>query len=44
MMIVQLAAELDKATLEVALRIVPLEWWEERLGTAATIANTGTRI
>ena len=43
-MIVQLAAELDKATLEVALRIVPLEWWEERLGTAATIANAGTRI
>jgi len=44
MMIVQLAAELDKATLEVALRIVPLEWWEERLGTAATIADAGTRV
>ena len=42
MMIVQLAAELDRATLEVALRIVPLEWWEERLGTASTIhAGTG---
>ena len=43
-MIVQLAVELDKATLEVALRIVPLEWWEERLGTAATIADVDTRI
>ncbi len=43
LIIVQLAADLDKATLEIALRIVPLEWWEERLGTAATIANTATR-
>lgn len=42
-MITQLAAELDKATLEVALRIVPPEWWEERLGTATTIANADTR-
>lgn len=44
MVIVQLAADLDRATLEVALRIVPLEWWEERLGTAATIADAGPRI
>lgn len=41
--IAQLAAELDRATLEVALRIVPLEWWEERLGTPPTIADAGTR-
>jgi hypothetical protein len=44
MMIAQLGAELDKATLEVALRIVPLAWWEERLGTPPTIADAGTRI
>lgn len=30
--ITQLAEELDRATLELALRIVPLEWWEARLG------------
>lgn len=43
-MIAQLAAELDTATLEVAVRIVPLEWWEERLGTAPTIAQPARRI
>jgi hypothetical protein len=32
--ITQLAEELDRATLELALRIVPVEWWEERLGTS----------
>jgi hypothetical protein len=31
--ITQLAEELDRSTLELALRIVPLEWWEARLGT-----------
>jgi hypothetical protein len=31
--ITQLAEELDRTTLELALRIVPLEWWEARLGT-----------
>ena len=41
-MITKLAAELDKATLEVALRIVPLEWWEERLGTPPTIVGVQT--
>jgi hypothetical protein len=30
--ITQLAEELDRATLELALRIVPVEWWEARLG------------
>jgi hypothetical protein len=29
----QLAEELDRSTLELALRIVPVQWWEERLGT-----------
>jgi hypothetical protein len=32
--ITQLAERLDRATLELALRLVPLEWWEARLGTA----------
>ena len=31
--ITQLAEELDRSTLELALRLVPVEWWEERLGT-----------
>jgi hypothetical protein len=31
--ITQLAEELDRSTLELALRIVPVEWWQERLGT-----------
>jgi hypothetical protein len=31
--ITQLAEELDHATLDLALRIVPVQWWEERLGT-----------
>jgi hypothetical protein len=30
--ITQLAEELDRTTLQVALRIVPVEWWESRLG------------
>jgi hypothetical protein len=33
--IVQLADQLDRGTLELALRIVPVEWWETRLGTTA---------
>jgi len=32
--IAQLAEELDRSTLELALRIVPVQWWEERLGTS----------
>jgi hypothetical protein len=31
--IVQLAAALDQGTLELALRIVPVQWWEARLRT-----------
>jgi hypothetical protein len=31
--IAQLAEELDRTTLELALRIVPIEWWAARLGT-----------
>jgi uncharacterized membrane protein len=32
--ICQLAEELDRTTLELALRIVPVQWWETRLGTS----------
>jgi hypothetical protein len=31
--ITQLAQSLDQGTLDVALQIVPVEWWKERLGT-----------
>jgi hypothetical protein len=33
--IAQLAEELDRETLVLALRIVSVDWWRERLGTAA---------
>jgi len=33
--IAQLAEELDRSTLAKAFRIVPFDWWEARLGTAA---------
>jgi hypothetical protein len=33
--ITQLAESLDRGTVEVALRIVPVQWWHERLGTTA---------
>lgn len=33
--IAQLAEELDRGTLELALRLVPVEWWTARLGTTA---------
>jgi hypothetical protein len=32
--ITQLAEELDRETLPFALRVVPIEWWEARLGTS----------
>ncbi|MCU1363469.1 MAG: hypothetical protein JWM55_1297 [Acidimicrobiaceae bacterium] len=31
--ITQLAETLDRRTLEIALQIVPIDWWKERLGT-----------
>src|SRR5579862_1164652 len=33
--ITQLAERLDRGTLELALRVVPVEWWAARLGTDA---------
>ena len=38
--IAQLAEELDRTTLELALRIVPLEWWRARLGAGTTRVGT----
>ncbi len=32
--ITQLAEALDRGTLDLALRIVPVQWWEGRLGTS----------
>ncbi len=37
--IAQLAEELDRGTLELALRIVPVEWWSARLGTTAPVLD-----
>ena len=34
--ITQLAEALDRGTLELALRIVPVQWWQERLGTTGS--------
>jgi hypothetical protein len=35
--ITQLAEDLDRGTLELALRIVPVEWWKARLGATVPI-------
>jgi hypothetical protein len=37
--ITQLAEQLDRGTLELALRLVPVEWWAARLGTTAPILD-----
>ena len=39
--ITQLAEELDRSTLELALRIVPVQWWEDRLGTNVPTPRVG---
>jgi hypothetical protein len=39
--IIQLAEELDRSTLDLALRIVPVQWWEERLGTSVPTTRAG---
>jgi hypothetical protein len=40
--ITQLAETLDRGTLDLALRIVPVEWWQQRLATAAPVeSDTG---
>lgn len=35
--ITQLAEDLDRTTLELAMRTVPVEWWAARLGTTVPV-------
>ena len=35
--ITQLAEQLDRGTLDLALRIVPIEWWREQLGASSAV-------
>jgi hypothetical protein len=37
--IAQLAEELDRGTLKLALRLVPVEWWAARLGTTVPLLD-----
>jgi hypothetical protein len=37
--ITQLAEQLDRGTLELAVKIVPVAWWEARLGTTADVGD-----
>jgi hypothetical protein len=39
--ITQLAEQLDRTTLEMAMRIVPVEWWAARLGTTVPAPQFG---
>ena len=40
--ITQLAEELDRSTFEAALRVVPVGWWQSRLGTTVPSAKLRT--
>jgi hypothetical protein len=37
--ITQLAEQLDRGTLDLAVKIVPIAWWEARLGTSADVSD-----
>jgi hypothetical protein len=37
--IAQLAEQLDRGTLELAVKVVPIAWWEARLGTNASVGD-----
>ncbi len=37
--ITQLAEQLDRGTLDLAVKIVPVAWWEARLGTTANVGD-----
>jgi hypothetical protein len=37
--ITQLAEQLDRGTLDIAVKIVPVAWWEARLGTTADVGD-----
>ena len=39
--IAQLAEDLDRTTLELAMRIVPVDWWAARLGTTVATPRVG---
>ena len=39
--ITQSAEDLDRLTLQIALRLVPVEWWTERLGTPPAVLSVG---
>jgi hypothetical protein len=41
--VTKLAEELDRTTLELALRLVPVRWWEDRLGTRAGLGARAAR-
>ncbi len=41
--ITQLAEQLDRGTLEIALRIVPIDWWRQQLGASAPKSSTDAR-
>jgi uncharacterized small protein (DUF1192 family) len=41
--IAQLAEQLDRGTVELALRVVPVEWWEGRLGTTVPVDGSRQR-
>ena len=41
--ITQLAEQLDRGTLDVALRVVPIEWWREQLGASSAIPHSTPR-
>ena len=41
--ITQLAEDLDRTTLELAMRIVPVDWWAARLGTTVPAAASRMR-
>ena len=37
--ITQLAEQLDRGTLDLALQIVPIDWWREQLGASSDIPS-----
>lgn len=42
--IAQLAEQLDRGTLDLAVKTVPIAWWEARLGTTATQAESSPEL
>ena len=40
--ITQLAEQLDRGTLELALKVVPVQWWVARLGTTVPVDGVGS--